>query len=71
MKTCGSQPDERRWLKSTYSTGDGECVEISTVDRVVLARDSKDPDGPRVRYPTATWRSFLVDAKQGEFDDLR
>jgi hypothetical protein len=26
-------------------------------------RDSKDPDGPVVRYSAAAWRSFLASAK--------
>jgi hypothetical protein len=71
MITAGSQPDEPSWLKSTFSTGNGECVEISASQRRVAVRDSKRPDGAMLQYPTDAWRSFLADTKQGQFDGLK
>jgi Domain of unknown function (DUF5753)/Domain of unknown function (DUF397) len=70
MITTGSQPDEPRWLKSKYSTGNGECVEISTGDDTVAVRDSRSPNGPTLRYPTSTWRSFVLDVRRGWLDRL-
>jgi hypothetical protein len=62
--------DGRRWRKSVRSAG-GNCIEImplSTVG-VVMVRDSKDPEGPVLRYTQAEWEAFLRGAKSGEFDD--
>lgn len=35
-----------RWVKSSYSVNDGNCVELAGLaDGRVGVRDSKDPDG--------------------------
>ncbi|MFI6446694.1 DUF397 domain-containing protein [Kitasatospora sp. NPDC050543] len=45
------------WRKSTYSLGEGECIEVN--DAVPGAvRDSKDPEGPALRFSPDAWRSF-------------
>ncbi|GAA1704432.1 DUF397 domain-containing protein [Streptomyces yatensis] len=45
--------------KSSFSTGDRECVEVSTnVPDLVAIRDSKDPGGPILRFTPATWTDF-------------
>ncbi|TDD85121.1 DUF397 domain-containing protein [Actinomadura darangshiensis] len=37
------------WRKSSHSDGTGgECVEIAAGPGMLLIRDSKDPDGPRL-----------------------
>lgn len=56
------------WRKSRRSIGNGECVEVAPVVRAVAVRDSVDPTGPVLRYPAASWRMFLTDAKLGTFD---
>ncbi|QYX78463.1 DUF397 domain-containing protein [Streptomyces akebiae] len=46
--------------KSSYSTSQGECVEvapISTGGRAI--RDSKNPHGPLLHISPAGWRAFL------------
>ncbi|WP_330478478.1 DUF397 domain-containing protein [Streptomyces platensis] len=57
------------WTKSSYS-GDngGDCIEIApgTPDAVPV-RDSKDPDGPVLVFPTRGWSSFVAALKNGEF----
>ena len=70
MITAGSQPDQPKWVKSRYSSGNGECIEICVGHRAVTVRDSKRPDGPTLQYPADAWRSFLADTKQGQFDSL-
>ncbi|WP_327678088.1 DUF397 domain-containing protein [Kitasatospora sp. NBC_00458] len=30
-------------------------------------RDSKDPQGPRLRFTPAAWQSFVTAAAEGEF----
>ena len=58
------------WHKALSSVGNGACVELASIDGMVAIRDSKDPDGPILRYTTAEWHAFLDGAKKGEFDNL-
>lgn len=58
------------WRKAQRSAGNGACVEVASSRGVVAVRDSKNPDGPVLRYTRAEWRAFLHGAKAGEFDDL-
>jgi Domain of unknown function (DUF397) len=49
------------WRISSYSYGSGNCVQVApAVDRRVLVRDSKNPDGPALTVPTPAWRAFLA-----------
>ncbi|WP_406727517.1 DUF397 domain-containing protein [Streptomyces sp. GD-15H] len=49
------------FVKSSYSSGSGECVEVALdVPHVVAVRDSKDPDGPILRLTAATWAEFTA-----------
>lgn len=49
-----STPDPQpiRWVKSTYSGGEGQCIEWAPgharATGEFLVRDSKDPDGPHL-----------------------
>ncbi|NKZ05667.1 DUF397 domain-containing protein [Actinomadura latina] len=57
------------WRKSSRSgdTG-GQCVEVVGIAAAVGVRDSKDPDGPKLVFASAEWRSFARRAKSGGFD---
>ncbi|WP_432253227.1 DUF397 domain-containing protein [Streptomyces sp. HNM1019] len=45
--------------KSSFSTGDRECVEVATnVPNTVAVRDSKDPEGRILRFTPAAWADF-------------
>lgn len=57
------------WHKSTYSGSNGCCVEVAVTDRGVAVRDSKDPDGARLRFEPEAWTRFLLGLKSGDFDD--
>ena len=49
------------FLKSSYSSGSGECVEVArNVPAVVAIRDSKDPDGPILRLSAKAWTDFTA-----------
>ncbi len=58
------------WIKAASSYGAGNCVELAPAADGVLLRDSKDPQGPWLRYTGAEFTAFLAAAKQGEFDHL-
>ncbi|MET7879741.1 DUF397 domain-containing protein [Micromonospora profundi] len=47
------------WRTSTRSSGNGNCVEVATVDGQVAVRDSKDRSGPVLAFGPTTWRLFL------------
>lgn len=48
------------WRKSSYSSGDGECVEIGWRESSVAVRDSKYPTGPALSFPATAWRAFTT-----------
>lgn len=58
------------WKKSTKSSQSGQCVSWSLDDQpgMVSVRDTKDPNGPILRFTPAEWRAFLDGARKGEAD---
>ncbi|MDT3396099.1 DUF397 domain-containing protein [Streptomyces sp. B1866] len=56
------------WRKSSYSNGQGaECVEVADgYPGAVPIRDSKNPDGPALVFPTPAWSSFVTAVQSGE-----
>ena len=45
------------------------CVEVEGLpEGWVAVRDSKDPDGPVLRFNPAEWLAFLAGVRDGEFD---
>ncbi|MFD3913239.1 DUF397 domain-containing protein [Streptomyces sp. NPDC058603] len=56
------------WRKSSYcNNGDGACVEISDGHpAAVPVRDSKNPHGPAILFPTHHWSTFVTALKQDE-----
>jgi len=60
------------WRKSTYSGGNGSCVEVAVLDdNTVAMRNSNHPDAGTVFYTSAEIDAFLKGVKAGEFDDLQ
>jgi hypothetical protein len=48
------------WHKSSYSSQDGNCVEVAVnLPAFVATRDSKHPAGPALLIPRDTWRCFI------------
>lgn len=56
------------WRKSSYSESAGACVEVADDGDDRFVRDSKDPGGPRLRFPRAAWAAFVHGVTEGEFD---
>ncbi|MFI0902503.1 DUF397 domain-containing protein [Streptomyces sioyaensis] len=60
------------WVKSSYSSQDGgNCVEWSPAHAgahgIVPVRDSKDPNGPALRFEPAAWSAFVAGVQTGDF----
>ncbi|MES9522763.1 DUF397 domain-containing protein [Streptomyces capoamus] len=52
------------WMKSSYSAGNGACVEVKSPTAVELAvRDSKTPEGPVLAFPADAWNAFVSSVK--------
>ncbi|MFC4589309.1 DUF397 domain-containing protein [Sphaerisporangium corydalis] len=55
-----------RWYKSSFSADQGECVEVASNLRGVLAvRDSKNLAGPVLVVTPGEWSAFLAGVKHG------
>jgi hypothetical protein len=55
--------NERIWRTSSYSGGQGNCVQVGTGGHVVAVRDGKDPAGPELTFGPAAWLVFLTRVK--------
>ena len=59
------------WRKSSFSGGGSEdCVEVAPlpgagddVQRMIIVRDSKNPNGPRLHLTADHWASFTTKIK--------
>jgi hypothetical protein len=58
--------DDLRWRKASASNQGANCVEVATVRDGTAVRDSKNPNGPVLRFDRAVWRQFIADAKAGK-----
>ncbi|MFE9992341.1 DUF397 domain-containing protein [Streptomyces sp. NPDC005381] len=57
---------ELRWFKSTYSSDEGECLEVAYAGlqsgkvTAVHLRDSKNPAEPGLRVSVRAWAAFTA-----------
>ncbi|MFB4285980.1 DUF397 domain-containing protein [Nonomuraea sp. MTCD27] len=57
------------WSKSSFSGQGDNCVEVADLPHGGRAvRDSKDPDGPVLKFTASEWEAFRRGMKAGEFD---
>ncbi|MEU4804726.1 DUF397 domain-containing protein [Actinosynnema sp. NPDC023587] len=62
-------PDPTRWRKSSHSGGNGaDCVELAHAATALLVRDSKNPDGPVLTFPSTDVAGFLRSLGQSAAD---
>jgi hypothetical protein len=66
------QPVMLTWRKASASnSGGGNCVEVAPLpEGGVAVRDSKDKQGPMLRFTRAEWTAFSAGVVAGEFDSL-
>jgi hypothetical protein len=46
----------------------GACVEVAQFQDSYLFRDSKDPDGPVLRFTREEWDAFVSGVRAGDFE---
>jgi Domain of unknown function (DUF397) len=60
---------DSRWIKSSLSFSNSNCVEVASLpDDEIGVRDSKDAEGPVLRFTPGEWNAFLGGVQNGEFD---
>lgn len=50
---------ESNWRTSTYSSGNGQCAEISQSKAKVMIRDTQDRDGAVLAFTGEQWLEFI------------
>jgi hypothetical protein len=59
------------WIKSSLSYANGNCVEVTELEHgAVGVRNSRDREGPVLRFTPEEWRAFIGGVRKGEFDDF-
>jgi hypothetical protein len=62
--------DSTPWITPMASSGEGSCVEMRRHDGMIEVRDSKDREGPVLRFTNAEFAAWLDGVNKGEFDHL-
>lgn len=68
VDVVGIDLTQAMWKKSSYSGGNGSCVEVADLGEHVAVRDSRDRQGPKLVFTREAWRGFMEDAKTGAYD---
>ncbi|MFQ6398853.1 DUF397 domain-containing protein [Nocardia sp. KC 131] len=57
-----------RWLKSSRSASNGQCVEVAFLDGDLIGvRDSKNPACSALVFGPGEWEAFTAGVRDGEF----
>lgn len=60
----------QKWITASRSSASQNCIQMRRRDEVVEVRDSKDPEGPVLRFAPGEFTAWLGGARDGEFDHL-
>lgn len=67
----GRPGSDSSWMKSSLSFSNSNCVEVASLpDGEIGVRDSKDSEGPVLRFTSGEWNAFLGGVRNGEFDSF-
>ena len=67
----GRPASHPKWVKSSLSFSNGNCVEVATLPGGGIGvRHSKDTEGPVLRFTPDEWHAFLGGVRNGEFDSF-
>ena len=61
--------EENTWQKSSFSSGNTNCIELSTTADAILMRESDTPETV-VTTSRTKLQAFILGVKAGEFDHL-
>lgn len=62
---------EGGWIKSHYSSPNGNCVEMAMVNPDIVAiRNSRDPHGVALVFTRMEIRAFAEGCETGDFDQI-
>jgi hypothetical protein len=66
------RPDsDLSWIKSSLSFANGNCVEVANLPNGEIGvRDSKNSEGPVLRFTPDEWHAFVGGVRNGEFDSF-
>ncbi len=64
-----SQPEAGpHWIKSSRSYSQGSCVEVANLSGGFIGvRDSKDTQGPILKFTHDAWLAFIGGVQDGKF----
>ena len=66
-----SRGQDSSWVKSSLSYANGDCLEVANLpEGIVGVRDSKDAQGPILRFTSDEWHAFVGGVQNGEFDQF-
>jgi hypothetical protein len=60
-----TSPTDISWRKSSFSTGQNDCVEVARTPAAVLIRDSKNPASGNLTVTAHTWESLITSIRNG------
>ncbi|MYU50953.1 MULTISPECIES: DUF397 domain-containing protein [Streptomyces] len=62
VKPSAGDAAEPAWFKSSYSSGPeiDSCVEVAATPATIHVRDSKNAQGPSLRFAPNAWADFVT-----------
>lgn len=62
--------DPTQWVKARASADSGNCVEMRRVGGLVEVRDTKDRQGPSLKFTPEEFAAWVDGAREDEFGHL-